>query len=421
MRIVQLKAENFKRLTAVEITPDGNVISITGRNGQGKSSVLDAIWWALGGREGAKGMPQPVRSGADGASVEIDLGDLIVTRTAKASGTSSLKVAAKDGASYSSPQSMLDGLIGKMCFDPLAFTRMDTKDQVAQLTAVVDLPFNVDELAAKRRGAFERRTDVNRDLKSAQARLAATPPAPEGTPTTEVSASTLIAARDEAAAANAENARKREAKTRAEGAVTAADQQVENLQRQLAAAEQHRTFAIAEARDSAAAVEGLVDVDLSVFQTQLDELEQTNAAVRTAKARELIEREVAEYEKASQQLTDEITALDAAKAEGLAAADMPVDGLGWDENGVTLDGIPFSQASTARQIQVSTAIAMASNPDIRVIRIADGSLLDSASLQIIEEMAGERDYQVWIERVSETGDMGVVIEDGAIAVAAGAT
>ena len=47
MKIVKLTAENFKRLEAVEITPDGNTVLISGRNGQGKSSVLDSILAAL--------------------------------------------------------------------------------------------------------------------------------------------------------------------------------------------------------------------------------------------------------------------------------------------------------------------------------------------------------------------------------------
>ena len=48
MKIVQLTAENVKRLTAVSIAPDGNLVQITGRNGQGKASVLDAIFGNVG-------------------------------------------------------------------------------------------------------------------------------------------------------------------------------------------------------------------------------------------------------------------------------------------------------------------------------------------------------------------------------------
>ena len=63
MRIVQFHAENFKRLGLVEITPEGNLVTIGGKNGQGKSSVLDAIFVALKGR--AVAPPKPIRAGEE--------------------------------------------------------------------------------------------------------------------------------------------------------------------------------------------------------------------------------------------------------------------------------------------------------------------------------------------------------------------
>ena len=89
-------------------------------------------------------------------------------------------------------------------------------------------------------------------------------------------------------------------------------------------------------------------------------------------------------------------------------------GLGFDDDGVTLDGVPFAQASAAEQLRVSVAMAMALNPKVRIIRITDGSLLDSENLALIEEMAGANGFQVWIERVDESGAVGVVIEDGEV-------
>jgi hypothetical protein len=91
-----------------------------------------------------------------------------------------------------------------------------------------------------------------------------------------------------------------------------------------------------------------------------------------------------------------------------------VPGLGFDDDGVTYNGVPFSQCSSAEQLRVSLGVAMALNPRIRVLRITDGSLLDAENLAVIEEMADLQDFQVWIERVAEDGEVGVVIEDGAV-------
>jgi hypothetical protein len=82
---------------------------------------------------------------------------------------------------------------------------------------------------------------------------------------------------------------------------------------------------------------------------------------------------------------------------------------------VTLNGIPLGQASAAEQLRVSVALAMAANPKLRVLRILDGSLLDTESLAIIGELAKENDFQAWIEVVDESGKVGIVIEDGRVA------
>ncbi len=77
-----------------------------------------------------------------------------------------------------------------------------------------------------------------------------------------------------------------------------------------------------------------------------------------------------------------------------------------------LNGVPLTQASDAEQLRASLAIAMALNPKLRVIRVRDGSLLDSNAMKIIAEMAETKDFQVWIERVDDSGKVGFVLEDG---------
>jgi len=116
-------------------------------------------------------------------------------------------------------------------------------------------------------------------------------------------------------------------------------------------------------------------------------------------------------------LTDELAAIEQAKVEAIAAADLPVKGLGFDESGVSYNGIPFPQLSSSEQLRVSMAVAMALNPKIKVLRITDGSLLDEASMDIIRQMAGDRGYQVWVEKVQETPDTKpavVFVEDGEV-------
>ena len=115
MKIVKLTAENIKKLRAVEIVPQGNVVKISGKNEQGKTTVLDSIFWALGGTKAIQ--EEPIRQGETKASIRLELDDLVVTRTFTP-GNSYLKVENKEGTSFKSPQAMLDKLVGKLSFDP---------------------------------------------------------------------------------------------------------------------------------------------------------------------------------------------------------------------------------------------------------------------------------------------------------------
>ena len=114
-------------------------------------------------------------------------------------------------------------------------------------------------------------------------------------------------------------------------------------------------------------------------------------------------------------LTEGLEALDKTKAKALEAATFPVVGLGFDDTGVTYQGVPFSQASSAEQIRVSVAMAMAMNPKLRVLRIKDGSLLDAETLEALRAQVAENDFQLWLEVVTTSTEGGaVIIEDGEV-------
>ena len=399
MKIVKLTAENYKRLKAVEISPDGTSVVIAGRNAQGKSSVLDAIWAALAGGAGAKETSRPIRDGETKASVVLDLGDLIVTRRWTGSGTT-LEVAAQDGARYPSPQTILDGLIGRLSFDPLAFAEQDAKHQLQMLLDVVELPFDPAELDARRRGVFEKRTDVNREVKRLEAQLSSLPPSLSEVPEEEVSAFAI-----------AEELRQAEETNRQRDDQVAALHSIENRIYEVKA-----QLAELEAQQAAAIAKDIPDpVDVETLRAKLATVDATNAAVRVEQERKKLAIELEIQQKLSARGTKELAAIDQEKADAIAAAKMPLEGLSFDEDGVLYQGVPFSQASSAERLRVGIAMAMALNPKIRVIRITDGSLLDSENLALIEEMAGEHDFQIWIERVDESGSIGITIEDGQVA------
>jgi AAA domain len=406
-KVVQLTAENVKRLRAVEITPSGPVQVVAGKNAQGKSSVLDSIWLALDFENAAKTNRKVVRDGEDKATARVDLGDLVVTRTWKGENTA-LTVSASDGATYSRPQEMLDSLMGRLSFDPLAFTQQGDKEQVATLLGLVDLPFDPAELATDRARLYDSRRVVGQDLARVKGALESMPaPAPDA-PTAEVSSSAIIAEMESAQSVLRQNDSARRV---LESADAEAETTAESLR--LATA-RHDTAKLAAAEAHLAVSKLPADPDIAVFSAKLATVEDANQAVRAARDYRARAAEAKTKQDEYDLLTKQIDGIDKQKSDALATVTFPIDGLGFSDDRVTFGGLPFRQASSAEKLRVSLAMAMAMNPQVRVIRITDGSLLDSEGMALVETMARDHDFQVWIERVDESGSVGVVIEDGQV-------
>ena len=435
MKIISLQAENIKRLVAVYIAPDGNIVEITGKNGAGKTSVLDAIFWALTGKDGIQSTP--IRKGEDQAIIKMDLGDLKVTRKFKTSDdggyTTSISVESAEGAKFPSPQSMLDALVGSLSFDPLGFVRMKPADQLETLKQfVAGVDFAAIEKANK--ADFEERTILNRRAKDARAQADAVPLSePILAPIDE---SGLVVQLESAGQAATEIERRKAARERAaESVVThlsdgkkltaqavALHAQIENLKREAA---QITEQAIEELRrgdalnEKLSAAEPLPEPpDTAAIRAQIESARKHNAAAAeqaSVQERARVAKEAAAVaEAAAKELTKKMEARKAAVAQAIADAALPVPGIVFDDGAVLLDGIPFDQASDAQQLRASIAIASAMNPKLRVIRVRDGSLLDKDSMTLLAEFAELNDMQIWIETVQSGRPGAIVIEDGMV-------
>jgi len=426
-RITKLEISNFKRVKAVSIEPDGRpVIQVRGRNGQGKSSCLDAIAAALGGEKLAP--KEPVRRGTDGAVVRVELDDgTIVERRWTAAGGSSLKLTNKEGLIYKKPQGRLDDLIGRLSFDPLAFLRLAPKEQAETLRKLAGVDFSL--LDSKRQEAYDARTVVHRQVAQLRARLAAAP-AVEAPDALQSSADLLAEhqRRSEQLTANnlkrSDLQRAKDVFARRKGEMEAAAAAMTRARLALDAAVEAHQVAEQQLEDARAAgvalkasVEQLVDPDLEELPRKLRELEAVNDRVRVRQMRAGLAGELAAAEAEAKKLDDAIAGIDEQKAEALQGAKLPIEGLAFDEAGVRFGGCLLEQASQAEQIRVSVAMGAALNPKLRATLVRDGSLLDAGSLELLRAEAERADLQVWLETVSTEGD-GFVIEEGEVVGAA---
>jgi DNA repair exonuclease SbcCD ATPase subunit len=415
MHLNELRADNFKRLRAVriEFPEGGGAVEICGANSNGKSSCIDAIWAAIGGAKAAPDVP--IRAGAQKAEVELDLGDYRVVRRWDREG-STLIVTNASGEFQDSPQAILNGLFNRLGFDPLEFVRLRPKDQADTLRRVVGLDFS--EIDAERKSKYDARTEVNREVKRLEARLAAMP---EVDPADPVDVMELTRSFKEASEHNkrVDAARARLDASRAEW--EDANGEVERLEEELNAAENRRAKALV-ARDAASVfLEGQAPpIDTDPIVEAMGEAQETNERARQHELRKTLETTLETTRETAGRLNDQIDDLDAYRQRRLAEAEMPVPGLSLEADEVTLNGVPLAQASSAERIRVGLAMAAAMKPGLRLVAIREGSLLDEASLREVAAWAAAHGYQVLVERVAggPTG-VGVVIEDGAVAAAKG--
>jgi DNA repair exonuclease SbcCD ATPase subunit len=429
MKIISFRAENVKRLTAVSITPDGNVVEITGKNGAGKTSVLDSIWWAL--RGGKTIQDVPIRKGAETAFIELDLGRFKVTRKFKdkeGKVATSLIVETEDGIKASEPQKILDKLYGALTFDPLAFTRQPPKDQFDTLKQFVP---GVDfaAIAEANDKDFAERTDVNRKAKELRVRISAIS-VPETTGQEPVDEAALVSELAGAGEFNTAIERDRGIRqqqviqiARQTETVATLRQRATDLRREADAADAEAAAMEVHASESQAALEALPPLaeprDTADLQNKIAEARNLNAALDAAAraaqtVADLTAQAVAEEAK-SDALTTAMEKRTAEKEKAVAAAELPVSGITFGDGAIMLNGVPFDQASDAEQLRASIELAAAMNPKLRIIRVRDGSLLDADSMKLLEEMAEKSDMQIWVETVSSGRAGAVVIEDGHVA------
>lgn len=475
-RIIGLRQEGFKRIKLVDITPPRHLVKITGKNEQGKSSLMDGIAATLDG--GAEFLQTvPIQVGKNKSVLRVTIGngekvEMIVTKTIrpKEDGTFSttLVVENAEGFRASSPQKMLDTYLGVMTFDPLRFMGMKPKDQFDQIATMVPGVDFVD-IARKNASDYAKRTDVNRDAKRARAAAEAievpdsidaeTVAVDEAALTEELAGAgehnALIERRTErreavrkqieagpallaelektgndaiAASINRADTRSKEIEAeiaRLQAQLSAINQASAQEETQIAAA---TAVKVAETRKNLDELQAALDaaeplpdpIDTAELTARITEARQTNAAVRLRNQRDAHVTEAEALEADSERLTKAMEAREKAKEEAIAAAELPVPGLslGQDAKGdgvVLLDGLPLAQASHARKLRTSAAIAMSMNTKLKVMLIQEAAFLDEDNMEVLSQMAIENDYQIFVELVDSSGKVGFVLEDGHIA------
>lgn len=437
MKIIKMTAENVKKLLVVEITPDGNLVKITGKNGAGKTAVLDSIWWALAGTRSHQ--PKPIRDGAEQAKITLDLGELIVERqfrtTQDGKVTTMVSVKTTDNAYFSSPQKVLDSLLGALSFDPLAFSKMNPVEQRDHLAKV--LGYDAEKYDTEFKTVYDKRTDFNRSVKLNKA-LADGIEVPDDTPDNLVDIDKIRAKQKKFIDQNAKILQEfHELKNQhndldnqiahassiwysIDDGIKAVQKQIEDLKNKMEEQEKEKHICkknldkLLKQRADFPELKKPEEKSTDSFDNTIDQAIKVNEAVKQKKHKNDVLFTMEKWQAKADECTKRLDEIKVEKKQAVEALEMPVENLTFDEDGLLLNGVPLEQASDAEKLRVSCAIAMQENTKLRVLRIQDGSLLDTDSLELLATLADDKDYQVWIEIVDTTGEVGFCIEDGRI-------
>ncbi|WP_104128202.1 hypothetical protein [Cryobacterium sp. Y57] len=417
-------ATNFKRLIGeATITPSGNeLVVLAGENRAGKSSFRQAMQSLL--KYASKLIPDPIHEGQDESRAEFidtELGVRLLRvwkRKADGTITSTFSAYALDGAKYPSAVALVAELMGGNLIDPSEFVGFDEKKQRDELLRQVELPFDIDKLDAERKKIFDGRTEKNGEVKRLTAQLAGFVPLDSTVPDEQVSAASLYAEMDAIREHNVDVDRRKDVAERACIARTALDERGKALAIEMDALRAERAAMLAAERDAIAAAVSIAPQAPDAVAAQLASLDETNTKVREQIARAAIATALAKSTADSEGLTAKLDAIDKRKADGLAAAKFPVEGLNVSDEGITVNELSFLSLSESEQLWVALRIATAGNPKLKLIFLKNGDAFDDKTLAKVQAYAAENKWTIIADRGRDnSADFGFVFEEGILAVA----
>ena len=417
VKINKLALENVKRVRAVQLEPTANGLTIIGgRNGQGKTSVLDAIAWALGGEK-----YRPTKAEREGSvlppDIRVELSNgIIVERKGK---NSALKVTDPSGGRRG--QKLLDEFVEQLALNLPKFMEASDKDKAGTLLQIIGVGDRLAELERQEAQLYQERLAVGRVADQKQ-KYAAEMPQYDGVPEDIVSASELIRQQQDILARNGENARKR-------ARVAEITRNRESLESELARIEDkmielnkvltqtRKALEDAKQDEETAQKDALTlhDESTAELEANISQIDEINAKVRANLDRAKAVEDASAYTKQYNDLTGQIDQVRGEKRALLDGAALPLPGLGVENGALTYNGQAWDCMSSSEQLRVATAIVRKLNPECGFVLVDKLEQMDPQTMREFGEWLEAEGLQVIATRVTGSGeDCTIVIEDGIV-------
>lgn len=407
--INELQVENLKRIKAVKLEPSASGLTVIGgKNGQGKTSVLDAIAWALGGEKFRPG--NPARGGAltpPNLHVELSNG-IIVERRGQ---NSSLKVI--DSTGKKSGQRLLNEFISTLALDLPSFMHASEAEKSKALLQIIGVGDKLMEMDRKEEQLYNQRKEVGR-IADRKKKAAEEMPFYPNMPAKPVSVSDLLKEQQDILARNGENDRKRINAREMQERFMRAESNYKAAMEALKAAEDTLRKARADAEVAAKSAQDLQDESTAELEENLRNVEVMNEKIRANAAKGGAELEANNLQQEYEGLTEQIESVRSDRADLLKEADLPLPGLSVQDGHLLYKGEPWDGMSGAEQLKVAVAIIRKLNPECGFVLIDKLEQMDTDTLREFGKWLEDEGLQVIATRVSTGDECSIIIEDGMV-------
>lgn len=407
IKINKLEIENVKRVKAVKMEPTANGLTIIGgNNGQGKTSVLDSIAWALGGNKF-----KPSQAQREGSAIPPNLhivmsNGLIVERKGK---NSDLKVIDPDG--NKAGQNLLDSFIDELALNLPKFMQQSSREKASTLLQIIGVGEQLVLLEKEEQDTYNRRHAIGQ-IADQKEKFAKEQEYYPDAPKDLVSASDLIKEQQEILARNGENQRKRENLASIQRLYEEATRNVERLKLELSEAETKLANAIQDLVTANKSVENLVDESTAELERSITEIDEINRKVRANLDKDKAEEDARGYRAEYEELTEALTDVRKRKAALLDSADLPLPGLSVEDGELIYNGFKWDNMSGSDQLKVATAIVRKLNSNCGFVLLDKLEQMDQESLKEFGDWLEAEGLQAIATRVSTGEECSIIIEDG---------
>ena len=409
IKINQLEIENVKRIKAVKIEPKETGLTIIGgNNNQGKTSVLDAIAWALGGEK-----YKPSQAVREGSMIPPNLhlvmsNGLVVERKGK---NSTLKVTDPNGKKAG--QQLLNEFIEQLALDLPKFMNASGREKADVLLQIIGVGPQLIELDQKEKELYQERLYVGRTADQ-KAKFAKEMTYYDDVPKELISPSELIKQQREILARNGENERKRSAavalnaeRNRLAEKVNALKEELERYQAQLIKVDHDMNIAYKTAEE-------LHDESTAELEASIANIDEINRKIRANLDKEKAEDDAREYLANYEKLTGQIENIRQKRTALLDAAELPLAGLSVKDGELIYNGQKWDNMSGSDQLKVSTAIVRKLNPNCGFVLLDKLEQMDMQTLEAFGQWLEGEGLQAIATRVSTGDECSIIIEDGYI-------